>query len=50
MAFTPTIDYGIAFGFITYTVLKVGTHKSSQVSSGVWALTALFLAKFTFLK
>jgi len=49
MAFTFSIANGIAFGFITYTVLKVGTGKSSQVSKGVWALTALFVAKFIFL-
>jgi len=49
MAFTFSIANGIAFGFITYTVLKVGSGKSSQVSNGVWALTALFVAKFIFL-
>ncbi len=49
MAFTFSIANGIAFGFITYTVLKVGTGKSDQVSKGVWALTALFIAKFAFL-
>jgi len=49
MAFTFSIANGIAFGFITYTVLKVGTGKSSQVSNGVWALTAMFVAKFIFL-
>jgi AGZA family xanthine/uracil permease-like MFS transporter len=49
MAFTFSIANGIAFGFITYTILKVGSGKSSQVSNGVWALTALFIAKFMFL-
>jgi AGZA family xanthine/uracil permease-like MFS transporter len=49
MAFTFSIANGIAFGFITYTILKVGSGKSSQVSNGVWALTALFIAKFIFL-
>ncbi|AAZ24946.1 MULTISPECIES: NCS2 family permease [Colwellia] len=49
MAFTFSIANGIAFGFITYTVLKVGAGKSSQVSNGVWALTVLFVAKFIFL-
>jgi len=49
MAFTFSISNGIAFGFITYTVLKVGTGKSNQVSKGVWALTALFVLKFMFL-
>ena len=49
MAFTFSIANGIAFGFITYTVLKVGAGKSKQISAGVWALTALFIAKFIFL-
>lgn len=49
MAFTFSIANGIAFGFITYTVLKVGSGKSEQISGGVWALTALFIAKFIFL-
>lgn len=49
MAFTFSIANGIAFGFITYTVLKVGTGKHTQISNGVWALTALFIAKFIFL-
>ena len=49
MAFTFSIANGIAFGFITYTVLKVGSGKSEQISAGVWALTALFFAKFIFL-
>ncbi|MGB0938680.1 MAG: NCS2 family permease [Colwellia sp.] len=49
MAFTFSIANGIAFGFITYTVLKVGTGKSDQVSKGVWALTLLCVAKFIFL-
>ncbi|QFU22724.1 NCS2 family permease [Shewanella eurypsychrophilus] len=49
MAFTFSIANGIAFGFITYTVLKVGAGKSNQISKGVWALTALFVAKFIFI-
>jgi len=49
MAFTFSIANGIAFGFITYTVLKVGAGKSSEISGGVWALTAMFIAKFIFL-
>jgi len=49
MAFTFSIANGIAFGFITYTVLKFGTGKGDQISKGVWALTALFVAKFIFI-
>ena len=49
MAFTFSIANGIAFGFITYTVLKLGAGKHKEISNGVWALTALFVAKFIFL-
>jgi len=49
MAFTFSIADGIAFGFITYTVLKVGSGKTSEITNGVWALTGLFIAKFIFL-
>jgi adenine/guanine/hypoxanthine permease len=49
MAFTFSIANGIAFGFITYTVLKLGAGKFNDISKGVWALTALFIAKFIFL-
>jgi AGZA family xanthine/uracil permease-like MFS transporter len=49
MAFTFSISNGIAFGFITYTVLKVGAGKVNQISNGVWALTVLFVVKFIFL-
>lgn len=49
MAFTFSIANGIAFGFITYTVLKLGAGKHKDISNGVWALTALFVAKFIFL-
>jgi AGZA family xanthine/uracil permease-like MFS transporter len=49
MAFTFSIANGIAFGFITYTILKVGAGKSEQVSKGVWLLTLLFILKFIFL-
>jgi len=49
MAFTFSIANGIAIGFITYTVMKAGTGKHKEISAGVWALTALFVAKFIFL-
>jgi len=49
MAFTFSIANGIAFGFITYTLLKAGTGKSNEISLGIWALTVMFIAKFIFL-
>jgi AGZA family xanthine/uracil permease-like MFS transporter len=49
MSFTFSIANGIAFGFITYTVLKAGSGRAKEISGGVWALTAMFIAKFIFL-
>ncbi|MFT6916846.1 MAG: AGZA family xanthine/uracil permease-like MFS transporter [Motiliproteus sp.] len=49
MPLTFSIANGIAIGFLSYTVLKVGTGKSAEVSIGVWALTAIFVAKFIWL-
>ena len=49
MPLTFSIANGIAIGFISYTVLKVCTGKGSSISLGVWALTAIFVAKFIFL-
>jgi len=49
MSFTFSISNGIAFGFITYTVLKLGTGKRDEISKGVLALTIVCLAKFIFL-
>lgn len=49
MPLTFSIANGIAIGFLSYTVLKVGTGKASEISTGIWALTAIFVAKFIFL-
>ncbi|MEH6473808.1 MAG: NCS2 family permease [Halopseudomonas sp.] len=49
MPLTFSIANGIAIGFLSYTVLKVGTGKSSEISTGIWALTAIFVCKFIFL-
>lgn len=49
MPFTFSIADGIAFGFITYTALKLGAGKRDEISLGIWTLTALFIAKFMFL-
>lgn len=49
MSLTFSIANGIAFGFVTYTVLKLGAGRKNEISNGVWALTALFIAKFIFL-
>ncbi len=49
MPLTFSIANGIAVGFVTYTFMKVSTGKAASISNGVWALTAIFVAKFIFL-
>lgn len=49
MPFTFSIVQGIAFGFISYMVMKVFTGQASSLSSGVYFVSALFIAKFAFL-
>ena len=47
--FTFSIADGIALGFLTYVVLKVGSGNIREISSGAWFLTFIFLSKFIFL-
>ena len=47
--FTFSIADGIALGFLTYVVLKVGSGKIREISSGAWFLTFIFLSKFILL-
>ncbi|OEF30201.1 NCS2 family permease [Vibrio rumoiensis] len=49
MPLTFSIANGIALGFITYTVLKVATGKSKEVSLCMYVLTAIFVAKLVFM-
>lgn len=49
MPFTFSIANGIALGFITYTVLKVATGKTNQVSISMYVLTAIFVAKLVYI-
>ncbi|WP_019673382.1 NCS2 family permease [Psychrobacter lutiphocae] len=46
---TYSIADGISLGFITYTAVKMLTGKFQQVSSAVWILTLILLAKIVFL-
>lgn len=46
MPFTFSIVQGIAFGFIAYTAMKLFTGKADSLSSGVYAVTALFIIQF----
>jgi AGZA family xanthine/uracil permease-like MFS transporter len=46
---TASIANGIAFGFITFTLLKVIRGEYRSVSWLVYLLTALFIARFVYL-
>ena len=49
MPLTFSIANGIALGFITYTVLKVATGKTKDVSISMYILTAVFVAKLVYI-
>lgn len=46
MPFTYNISYGIAFGLISYVVIKLFTGKAKNIKVGTWVVTLLFLAMF----
>ncbi len=46
MPFTYSITEGIAFGFISYCVMKLGTGRWREVNAPVWVVSLLFLIKF----
>jgi AGZA family xanthine/uracil permease-like MFS transporter len=46
MPFTYSIANGVAFGFITYAVLKALTGRAREVKPVVWGIAAVFLFKF----
>jgi adenine/guanine/hypoxanthine permease len=48
MPFTYSIANGLAFGFITYGLLKLLTGKAREVHYMVWIIAAVFLYKFIF--
>ncbi len=49
MPFTFSIAHGIAFGFISYTVLKLLSGKGRELSPMVAVIAVLFVGKFAFL-
>jgi AGZA family xanthine/uracil permease-like MFS transporter len=49
MPLTFSIAHGIAFGFITYTGLKLLTGRTGELSWTVALLAVLFVAKFALL-
>lgn len=48
MPFTYSITEGIAFGFISYAIVKLFTGKARDVSISVWVVALLFAAKMIF--
>jgi len=48
MPFTYSIANGLAFGFITYAVLKGGTGRAREVHPMVWLIAGVFLFKFIY--
>ncbi len=49
MPFTYSIALGVAFGFISYAVLKLLTGRASEVRAIVWIIAAVFMFKFIYL-
>lgn len=46
MPFTYNISYGIAFGLLSYVLIKLFTGKVKEVHITTWIITALFIAMF----
>ena len=49
MPFTYSIAQGVAFGFISYALLKLLTGRAKEVRTIVWAIAAVFTFKFVYL-
>jgi len=48
MPFTYSIANGLAFGFVSYAVLKTCTGRAREVHPATWLVAALFVARFAF--
>jgi AGZA family xanthine/uracil permease-like MFS transporter len=48
MPLTYSIAHGIAFGFITYTVIKILSGRFADLKPAIAILAALFVIKFAF--
>lgn len=48
MPFTYSIANGLAFGFISYAVLKTLTGRPGEVHAATWLVAALFVIRFAF--
>jgi len=49
MPFTYSIANGLAFGFITYALLKLFTGRAREVHVMLWIIAAVFLFKFIYI-
>jgi AGZA family xanthine/uracil permease-like MFS transporter len=49
MPFTYSIAEGIAFGFITYALLKLLTGRAREVKPVIWVIAALFAFKIVYI-
>lgn len=49
MALCYSISYGIAFGFITYCIVKICRRQTKEVHPILWTCTALFILNFVLL-
>ena len=49
MALCYSISYGIAFGFISYCLVKICTKKTKDIHPILWCATALFILNFVLL-
>jgi AGZA family xanthine/uracil permease-like MFS transporter len=48
MPFTYSIANGLAFGFISYALIKLLTGRAREVHAATWLVAALFLIRFAF--
>ena len=46
MAFAYNISYGIAFGILSYVLIKVFSGKVKEVKAFTWIIAVLFLLMF----
>ncbi len=46
--FTYSIANGLAFGFISYVVMKTFTGKVREIHAATWLVAALFVIRFAF--
>jgi AGZA family xanthine/uracil permease-like MFS transporter len=49
MPFTYSIANGLAFGFISYVILKAATGKWRVIHAATWIVAALFVVRYAML-